>query len=380
VTANIAAKTFVVLGLAVGFLFPMRAAFSQGQAGQSPAAGPQAPQEQPAQEQSPPTLADQERWIGRKYMPKAGAKAMIGGKEVRSELHNVPLVVSQVNGDWLWIGRAWVKKSDLVPVELAEQYYTDYLRTSPLSAWGYDMRGTLRKDLGQYDNAVRDFTQVIKYAPKEAWGYVARGSVREQRGEYESALKDFAEAIRLAPNSAVPYLYRAVIWGEKNEFDKAMNDYAVAMRLDPQNSSLAHFNRGLLEQKWGDYDNALKDYTEALRLDPQSAGALACRARIRATCPNASLRDGKLALDEATKACVMSHWGTEAWIDTLAAAYAETGDFTQAVKWQQKAVDMLGKSRSGMYKPDESMARLELYQSGQPYRETPKPKLPVKTF
>lgn len=377
-TANIAAKTVFLLGLALGILFPTRAAVAQKPAAQGQAAQDLGPQEQPVPEQSPPKLSDQEQWVGRKFMPRAHAKAMIGGKEVRSELHNVPLVVTQVNGDWLWIGKAWVRKSDLVPLETAEQYYSEYLRTSPLSVWAYDMRGTLRRDMGHYDNAIRDFNQVIKYAPHEAWGYVARGSVRELRGEFESALKDYADAMRLAPKSPIPYLLRAVIWGEKNEFDKAMNDYAVAMRLDPQNSSLAHFNRGLLEQKWGDYENALKDYTEALRLDPKSAGALACRARIRATCPDASLRDGKLALAEATKACVMSHWGTEAWIDTLAAAYAETDDFAEAVKWQQKAVDMLGKSKSGMYKPEESKARLELYQSGQPYRETPKPKLPAK--
>ncbi len=358
--AIISAKKAVVLGLlAIACLLPTNAAIAQNQG----------TQEQPARDP----------WVGRKFMPKSNAKAMVGGQEIRRELHNVPLVVTQVNGDWLWIGKAWVKKSDVVPLEKAEQYYTEFLRTNPLSVWGYDMRGTLRKDLGQYDNAVRDFTQVIKYAPKEAWGYVARGSVREQRGEYESALNDFAHAMRLAPQSPVPYLYRAAVWGEKNEFDKAMNDYAVAMRLDPQNSSLAHFNRGLLEQKWGDYDNALKDYTESLRLDPQSAGALACRARIRAACPDASLRDGKLALAEATQACTLSHWGVEAWIDTLAAAYAEIGDFEQAVKWQQKAVDMLGNSRSGLYQPEESRARLALYQSGQPYRETPKPKLPGKS-
>ncbi len=368
-TANIAATTALALGLAVSTVLPVRAVFAQGQV----------PQAQPATEQSPLTLAEAEQWIGRKFMPKYNAKAMIGGKEVNSELHNVPLVVSQVNGDWLWIGKAWIRKNDVVPLETAEKYYTEYLRTNRGSAWGFDMRGTVRKDQGHYDNAVSDFNEVIKLAPKQAWGYVARGSVREQRGEYQSALKDFGEAMRLAPQSPIPYLYRAVIWGEKNEFDKAMNDYATAMRLDPQNSSLAHFNRGLLEQKWGDYESALTDYAEALRLDPNSAGALACRARIRATCPNDSLRDGKQAVADATKACVMSHWGVEAWIDTLAAAYAETGDFEQAVKWQQKAVAILGKSKSGMFKPDESRARLELYQSGQPYRETPKPRLPGKS-
>lgn len=324
------------------------------------------------------TARADEAWIGRKFMPRPNAKAMVGDKDARQELHNVPLVASKVNGDWVWIGRAWVRKTDLVPLEQAAQFYTEFLKGNPTSAWGYDMRGTVWKDQGNAENAIKDFNQVIKYAPKEAWGYVARGSVRESRGEFDSALKDYADAIRLAPKSPVPYIYRATVWGEKNEFDKALRDYDEAIRLDPAHSSVAHFNRGLLNQKWGDYDGALKDYLEALRLDPENAGAYAGRARIRAACPDDRLRDGKQALADATQACILSHWGVEAWIDTLAAAYAETGDFEQAVKWQQKAVDMLGKSTSGLFKPDESRARLELYQMKQPYRETPKPKLPRK--
>ena len=367
--AFITTSSSLAMGLAIAFLLPTRAALGQNDRAQ----------EKTAQDNRGQEPEGSEQWVGRKFMPKSNAKAMVGGNEMRRELHNVPLVVTQVNGDWLWIGKAWVKKSDVVPLEQSEKYYTTFLRHNPMSAWAYDMRGTLRKNLGQFDNAVRDYNEVIRYAPKQAWGYVARGSVREQRGEYESALKDFAEAIRLAPQSPVPYICRAAVWGEKNEFDKAMNDYAVAMRLDPQNSSIAHFNRGLLEQKWGDYENALKDYDEALRLDPESSGALACRARIRAACPAASLRDGKLAVAEATQACIKTHWGVEAWLDTLAAAYAETGEFAEAVKWQQKAVDMLGKSRGGLYQPQESKDRLELYQAGQPYRETPKPKLPGKS-
>ena len=55
-------------------------------------------------------------------------------------------------------------------------------------------------------------------------------------------------------------------------------------------------------------------------------------------------------------------------IDTLAAALAETGDFAQAVTWQERAIE-LNKS------PDkEEEARLELYRKGQPYREQPKKK------
>ena len=52
------------------------------------------------------------------------------------------------------------------------------------------------------------------------------------------------------------------------------------------------------------------------------------------------------------------------WLDTLAAAYAEAGEFGKAVEWQQKAVAMAPEN----VKPD-FRARLELYEAGKPYRQ-----------
>lgn len=51
---------------------------------------------------------------------------------------------------------------------------------------------------------------------------------------------------------------------------------------------------------------------------------------------------------------------------TLAAAYAETGDFEQAVKWTTQATELAACSSKEEYK-----ARRDLYQSGKPYRQLP---------
>ena len=54
------------------------------------------------------------------------------------------------------------------------------------------------------------------------------------------------------------------------------------------------------------------------------------------------------------------------YVDTLAAAYAEAGDFDAAVKWQQKAIELLGEEE---YSRNQTMyeVRMRLYQAGQPY-------------
>jgi hypothetical protein len=88
------------------------------------------------------------------------------------------------------------------------------------------------------------------------------------------------------------------------------------------------------------------------------------RAWLRATCPEGRYRDGRKAVEDARKACDLSEWKNPNDLDTLAAAYAEAGDFTQAIKYQKQALD----SPESRYDED-GRKRLKLYESGQAYRE-----------
>jgi len=91
---------------------------------------------------------------------------------------------------------------------------------------------------------------------------------------------------------------------------------------------------------------------------------------LQATFPDAEFRDGAKAVENATKACELTTWKNAWFVNTLAAAYAEAGDFNSAVKWQKKAIDLLDKASCSGY-PVDFEARLKLYQSGKPYRKSP---------
>ncbi len=103
-----------------------------------------------------------------------------------------------------------------------------------------------------------------------------------------------------------------------------------------------------------------------IHLDPKDATAYNCRAWIWGTCPEAEYRDGKKAVESATRACELTEWKDAFPLGTLAAANAEAGDFDAAVKWQTKA--------NGLYvDPADKVKgeeRLKLYQEKKPYRET----------
>jgi WD40 repeat protein len=129
------------------------------------------------------------------------------------------------------------------------------------------------------------------------------------------------------------------------------------------------------ELKRDETEQTLNDWQEAFEVkrrvlgdeDPNMLNGIAW---LLATFPMADLRNGTKAIEYATKACELTKWKNANIIDTLAAAYAEAGDFDSAIKWQKEAINLLTeKEPPGWQAGFEE--RLKLYQSGKPYRESP---------
>jgi tetratricopeptide (TPR) repeat protein len=71
-------------------------------------------------------------------------------------------------------------------------------------------------------------------------------------------------------------------------------------------------------------------------------------------------------LEDATKACELTNWSKSGYLDTLAVAYAEVGEFEQAIKWEKKALENHEFDHEWV---QNARKQLKLFGQGKPYRE-----------
>ncbi len=164
--------------------------------------------------------------------------------------------------------------------------------------------------------------------------------------DYENARRYFDAAIRTDPTMWTAYYNRAVTFCQQKNWAAALQDLNSTVRLKPSFFD-ATYKRSLVHRKLGNYKGSLADLDKLVTLSSrvhntlEAEQALNDRAWILATCPESSIRSGQLAVTDAMKACKLNGWTLGSSIDTIAAAYAEAGDFDSAVRYQQRAINAL---------------------------------------
>jgi tetratricopeptide (TPR) repeat protein len=226
----------------------------------------------------------------------------------------------------------------------------------------YNTSGVAKFSKDDYDGAIADYTEAIRLKPDFAEAYNNRGNAKGEKGDYDGAIADYNQAIQLKPDYAHAYNGRGAAKNDKGDHDGAIADYNQAIQLKPDYME-AYYNRGNAKNEKGDYDGAIADYNQAIQLKPDFAMVYNNAAWLLATCPQANLRDGKKAVEYATKFCELTEWKVDCF-GTLAAAYAEMGDFDNAIKWQTKQQQDPKLSASDAAAGEK---RLALYQAHQPY-------------
>jgi len=222
-------------------------------------------------------------------------------------------------------------------------------------------KGIIEGKSGASKKAIDYFSQAIRIDPKFVLAYYNRALVLQHLGDSQRAIRDYSEAIRLEPHFADAYANRGVVYENLEQYERAIKDYSEAIRIAPK-VAVNHANRASSYGKVGRYQEAISDYSEAVRLDPKDDGTLDAFAWMLATASNPSIRDGQRAVGLARDACELTQWKDVNYLDTLAAAYARSGDFVSAVKWQTKALE-----DPDLRKVAEARERLALYRAGKAY-------------
>ncbi len=223
-----------------------------------------------------------------------------------------------------------------------------------------------------YAGAVRLFSAAMEdYGLKTA----LYGQMQARRGEAyyflrqeEKAERDISAALKysLAEPTALRIRHmRALMRASSGRAAQAIGDYDILVRLAPDNF-LLYIQRGEARSRLARYRGALDDFTEAIRLAPDRAEGYNSKAWLLATCPRASCRSGEEALRLAQSAVGLR--ATSYTLNTLAAAQAEAGQFDEAVRTLDQAIEKLqAEGRTGAIPLYRKMQ--EGFRANRPWRE-----------
>ena len=189
----------------------------------------------------------------------------------------------------------------------------------------------------------------------------------EQRHEYAKAIQEFQIALSEEPNH-VESLYLLASCLARLDREQEAIVYARKVADLAPNSPLGRGLLGGLLCSTGQYGEALAHLEAANAANAGNVTVANNLAWLLATCPDAAYRDGHRALRLAEWACKATSYKSPPLLDSLAAAYAEVGQFDQAVRVTRQAIEVVRGNPKASTETLES--RLSLYLAGKPYHES----------
>jgi tetratricopeptide (TPR) repeat protein len=232
--------------------------------------------------------------------------------------------------------------------------------------------GYLSVDRGELDKAMSHFEAASKiragksgphYNLGTAFVEMNIGDALARKGQPDEAMAHFEQAIKLQPDYAEAYYNRGNVLYAKGRIDAAIPDFEKALQLQPNHAD-AHTGLGNALLRQGALKEAIAHYNKAIALAPKDPHSRSNLAWVLATSNDPSIRDGAKAVELARQAISLSGDRDPLFFRTLAAAYAETGRFSDAITVIQQAVAIArvqGKSSlADLFEEDVSLYRDQL--------------------
>ncbi len=229
------------------------------------------------------------------------------------------------------LGNALAKRGQ---VGDAIDHYQTALRIKPDYASAYNNLGVALLKRGRLDDAIEHYQTALKFKPDYAEAHNNLGRALANRGQLDDAIEHFQAALKIKPDYAEAHNNLGSALAMHGRVEEAIEQFQDAVEFRPDYAD-AYANLAAAQYRQGDVLDAVKHWHDTLRLRPNRVIAMNQLAWALATCPEPSVRNGVEAIDLAQRAVDLSGGQEPAILDTLAAAYAETGRFSMAVQTAQ---------------------------------------------
>ena len=258
---------------------------------------------------------------------------------------------------------------ELKEYELALQYCKKGLQFDSHSVPCLAIQGDIFAEMGEVDRAMSAYNRLYQYDPPELRfvTFYLSSSSSLKTSEVLRGIAGATAYLNLHPDDDKGYFYRAKYQSLRPDWREAIEDYSEAIYRTKSKEAkcLYYWNRAMAQRAVKQYQNALDDYESALKIDPNAHAPHTGLAWYLSTFPDETFRDGKKALEHAKKALELSKGENANDMENMASAYAELGQFDEAVTWQKKALA----ANSKVNNREKALKRLALYQEKKPYRD-----------
>jgi Flp pilus assembly protein TadD len=218
---------------------------------------------------------------------------------------------------------------------------------------------------GRVDEAIIHYQDAVDLKPDDAGAHNNLGFALFRKGLVADAITQYNLALQLQPDDEGVHHNLGLALFKIGQVDAAMLHFRKALELKPDNAEV-HNDLANALSKNGQVAEAIQHWQKALEIRPQYPPAQNNLAWALATDPDASLRNGAKAIQLAQEANKLSGGKNLLMLRTLAAAYAEAGQFTNALTTAGQALQ-LAATEDNVSMINSLEAQMKLYEAGQPF-------------
>lgn len=252
-------------------------------------------------------------------------------------------------------------------IKEAAIHFSEVLKFDPDDASAHNNLGMALAESGKIDEAIAHYKEALRIDYKNGEAYSNYGVALAQKGELEKAIPFLKKAVKLHPSNYNFQYNLANGLSLMEKYQEAIPYLLEAIQLNPKYAE-PHNNLGTAYIKTGKIEDAVFEYRKALEINPGLLEAARNLAWLLATNKNSAIRNGIEAVQLAEYANEHTNSNFPEILDTLAAAYAESERFSDAIQTAQKALN-LARQRNQERIAKDIDERLQLYREAKPFRE-----------